>query len=223
MADKGDRNPKRIGKLSLVLIMVGVMLMCYPLFTYVYGWYEQNRLQASLAERDSGPAEHRETGDGGSDEFDEEPAVAGPSPLEAALSAEFTGALIEIPALGVSAAVVRGTSLADLRKGPGWYEESALPGSGNTAIAGHRTTYGAWFRNVDQLKAGDIISLRYAERNFLYKVERVFPIASNDWSVIEPCGYPALTLTTCHPVGSAAQRLVVRAALVHVVESSRND
>jgi sortase A len=62
-----------------------------------------------------------------------------------------------------------------------------------------------------RLEAGDIIILRYADRSFLYKVERVFPVVSNDWSVIEPCGYPAITLTTCHLVGSAAQRLVVRA------------
>lgn len=65
-------------------------------------------------------------------------------------------------------------------------------------------------------EAGKNIRFKNLKRKgeiYRYKVERVFPIAKNDWSVIKPCGYPALTLTTCHPVGSARQRLVVRAAL----------
>jgi sortase A len=126
----------------------------------------------------------------------------------------FQGARIEIPAIKVSATVLRGTTLAALAKGPGWYEESALPGEGNTAIAGHRTMYGAWFRNTDKLRAGDVINIIYEGQVYEYSVEKVFPISNNDWSVIEPCGYPALTLTTCHPPGSAVQRLVVRARLV---------
>jgi len=121
---------------------------------------------------------------------------------------------IEIPALELSAVVFEGTDKAVLAKGPGWYKESVLPGEGNTAIAGHRTTYGAWFRHVDKLEEGDEIIIGYDSRGYTYRVERVFPVAKNDWSVIDPCGYPALTLTTCHPAGSARQRLIVRAALV---------
>ena len=74
--------------------------------------------------------------------------------------------------------------------------------------------HGAWFRHVDQLAADDPIILRHDGLTYHYQVERVFPVASNDWSVINPSPYPVLTLTTCHPVGSATQRLVVRAALV---------
>jgi sortase A len=110
--------------------------------------------------------------------------------------------------------VLRGTTTEILNKGPGWYEESALPGQGNTAIAGHRTMHGAWFRHLDSLNTGDEIKLTFDGWVYNYTVEKVFPISNNDWSVINPTAYPALTLTTCHPVGSAAQRLVVRAALV---------
>lgn len=138
----------------------------------------------------------------------------GAPPEDMAVGGEFNGALLEIPELDLKVAVVRGTSQAQLAKGPGWYEESALPGQGNTCIAGHRTMHGAWFRHVDRLQPGDPLILTFAGQKYVYRVEEVFPVANSDWSVIQPTGYVALTLTTCHPPGSARQRLVVRAALV---------
>ncbi|MGI6702879.1 MAG: class E sortase [Clostridia bacterium] len=172
--------------------------MLYPLFTRVYAQYYQARLMA-VAEEYQNPAL----------EYPVESSARG---LERRMKAEKPpvkhmpdGAFmtIEIPALDLSAVVLEGTDRPTLNKGPGWYQESALPGEGNTAIAGHRNTYGAWFRHVDKLNEGDEIIIGYDSLGYTYKVERVFPIAKNDWSVIEPCGYPALTLTTCHPVGSA--------------------
>ena len=206
-------------KLSLVLIAAGVLLMLYPLFTYVYAWYEQNKLVAALEQQNIDVSEDSQAeGDelGQPDEQNgkvENPILEGAPPEDIFPSGEFTGALLEIPALNLKVAVLSGTTQAVLAKGPGWYEESALPGQGNTCIAGHRTMHGAWFRNVDQLQPGDPLVLIFMRNRYVYKVERVFPIANNDWSVIQPTEYPALTLTTCHPPGSASQRLVVRAAL----------
>ncbi|MGI6604961.1 MAG: class E sortase [bacterium] len=131
-------------------------------------------------------------------------------------AAEQATATIEIPRLKVSAMLVYGTSREQLKKGPGFYEESPLPyeEGANVLIAGHRTTYGAWFRHLDSLEAGDEISLYVGGKRYLYRVEKVFSVAKDDWSVTDPVGYSVLTLTTCHPPGSARERLVVRARLV---------
>lgn len=127
---------------------------------------------------------------------------------------------IEIPRIGVNAAVVNGTTPEYLKEGPGLYEISPLPGdeNANVLIAAHRTTYGAWFRKVDKLTEGDDIILKFQGKNYNYKIEKVFTIEKNDWSVTEPQGYSSLTLTSCHPLGSSRQRIVVRAKLDNIAE-----
>lgn len=202
MIHKGCKSPGIAKKTGLILMLVGVMLMLYPLFTYMYAWHEQSKMQAALRAVEEGS--------------EASPVPDGPRPGDLGESGEFKGALIEIPSIKLSAAVASGTSKGDLMTAPGWYKESALPGQGNTAIAAHRTMYGAWFRHLDSLMTGDRIILTYEGRKYIYTVKKVFPVAKNDWSVIKSCGYPALTLTTCHPVGSAKQRLIVRAQLAAV-------
>lgn len=132
-------------------------------------------------------------------------------------------AFIEIPKIGVSKVVVEGVGVADLRKGPGHYPGTPLPGQeGNTAIAGHRTTYGAPFADVNELEAGDEITLRTVHGTFTYEVNRApFVVDPGDGHVLlseaDPSRpgreRPTLTLTTCHPKYSAAQRLIVTASL----------
>jgi sortase A len=206
MAQSGSRT-KHNNKLSWILVISGILLMLYPLFTRVYAQYYQARLMAEAEEYQNPAIEYPVE----SQRVARETEKAEKPPVKHMPDGAFM--TIEIPALDLSAVVLEGTDRPILNKGPGWYQESALPGEGNTAIAGHRNTYGAWFRHVDKLNEGDEIIIGYDSLGYTYKVERVFPIAKNDWSVIEPCGYPALTLTTCHPVGSARERLVVRAAL----------
>lgn len=130
--------------------------------------------------------------------------------------------IILIPKLGVKAGITNGTSREKLCIGPGLYENSPLPDhkGANVCIAGHRITYGAWFRNVDKLKAGDYITLCFYGKNYLYKVDKVFIANKNDWSVTKPLGYSAITLTSCHPKGSAKQRIIVRGRLIKVYENS---
>ena len=126
-------------------------------------------------------------------------------------------AQIRIPRLGIDKIVVQGISRDDLRNGPGHYPDTPLPGQkGNSAIAGHRTTYGAPFGDLDQLENGDRIFVRTVEGSFTYVVYDPRHIVSpTDVSVLDPDPNRAgvLTLTTCNPKYSAAQRLVVRAAL----------
>lgn len=130
--------------------------------------------------------------------------------------------VIAIDKIGVDKVVVEGTAVPDLRKGPGHYEGSPLPGQvGNAAIAGHRTTYGAPFGDLDQLAKNDKISVRTLTGTWNYELtEDPFTVSPDRTEVLDPTIDPAtgeplatLTLTTCHPKYSASQRLVVKAKL----------
>jgi sortase A len=124
-------------------------------------------------------------------------------------------AKLEIPAIGVSEYVVEGTDTASLRKGPGHYPETPLPGErGTTAIAGHRTTYGAPFRNIDDVERGDRIMLDMPDGRFVYRVQQVKIVDDSDLSVLDNVGYKRLVLSACHPLYSAAERVIVFARQV---------
>jgi sortase A len=119
-------------------------------------------------------------------------------------------AWISIPRIGLHAVVVEGTSTGDLEKGPGHYRITALPGLGDTvAIAGHRTTWGAWFRHLDGLHKGDPIVLRLPYGTVSYRVTGERVVSPNDWSILRDRGYHRLVLSTCDPPGSASHRLIV--------------
>ncbi len=125
---------------------------------------------------------------------------------------------IEIPELGIDPIVVHGTRWgADLSRGPGHYPQTSVPGLGEvTAIAGHRTTFGAWFRKIDELEPGDPITLETPYGTFTYTVVGHEIVDDDDWSIIEPRGYDALVLSACHPLYSASQRYIVTARLAEV-------
>jgi sortase A len=124
--------------------------------------------------------------------------------------------------LGVSTIVVEGTSKEALDAGAGHYSNSKLPGeTGNIAIAGHRVTYGKPFHDLDRLVPGDQVVLETPVGPYTYEMVPPFDghgnpwvIQPDDWSVIADTAEPMLTLTTCHPKGSARQRLVARLRLV---------
>lgn len=120
---------------------------------------------------------------------------------------------IKIPALGVNVVVVQGTTPSALQAGAGHYPTTALPcTAGNVAIAGHRTTYGKPFTNIDKLQPGDTIELDTPVGGCVYKVTaNPFVVSPSDVSVLNSTTAKTLTLTTCNPKGSDAQRLVVQA------------
>jgi sortase A len=123
--------------------------------------------------------------------------------------------LIDIPKIGLSMVVVEGTGTAQLQAGPGHYPGTPLPGeNGNVAIAGHRTTYLHPFYNLDLLVPGDAIVVDTVQGFFLYHVLSNTAVSPSDVAVVASTPTPTLTLTTCNPRYSAAQRLVVHAALV---------
>lgn len=146
------------------------------------------------------------------------PAVPVPVPQEPDLGDAV--ARIEIPKIDVSWLVVEGISVEALKKGPGHVPGMAMPGQkGNVVISGHRTTYGAPFHRLDEVKIGDTIRLRSRSGLFLYRVTEVKIVAPTDLSVVVPTEDARLTLTTCHPKYSAAKRLIVVGALVENQET----
>jgi sortase A len=123
---------------------------------------------------------------------------------------------IRIPVIGINQVVVEGTNTPDLRKGPGHYTGTPLPGqSGNASIAGHRTTYGHPFYNLDSVKVGDPIVLTTLQGIFVYDATRSFVVSPSDTTVVDNVFADQLTLTTCNPRFSATTRLVVQAKLAH--------
>jgi sortase A len=124
---------------------------------------------------------------------------------------------IKIPAIDVDVVVVEGTTANALRAGAGHYPETPLPCEvGNVAIAGHRTTYGRPFNHLDLLKPGDQVTLATPIGPCTYSITtKPFAVSPKDTEVVANSPNQAtLTLTTCHPKGSAKQRLVVHATLI---------
>ncbi len=179
--------------LSVLLLLGGVALVGYPFATNMW----QDRIQTRLEEQIASPELQQA--------YKERKIETGDSLTR-----------IKIPALGLDTVVVEGITPSALRAGAGHYPQTPLPcEGGNVSIAGHRTTYGRPFGNVDQLKPGDTIELTTPIGGCVYQVSRApWVVAPSEMSVIEPTGERSLTLTTCHPKGSAAQRLIVRATWV---------
>ena len=129
-------------------------------------------------------------------------------------STRLQGAIIRIPKIGLSQAVVDGVSRGHLKNGPGHYPGTAIPGySGNAVISGHRTTYTKPFLDLDLLAPGDEVIVDKHEGSFRYLVERSHVAAPDDIRPLQATDRPVLTLTTCTPKGTADQRLIVVAVL----------
>jgi sortase A len=126
-------------------------------------------------------------------------------------------ARLEIPEIGLDVVVVAGVSVDDLKRGPGHYPETPMPGQfGNAAIAGHRTTYDQPFINVDDLEPGDEIVATTLAGRFVYAVTGTEIVEPDDTDVVATTNpdIAELTLTSCHPKWSARQRIIVHSVLV---------
>ncbi|MGI9017982.1 MAG: class E sortase [Euzebya sp.] len=192
--------------LSITLFLVGLAGFTFPLFSDVY---TSQLVQRPLA-----------------DQFDSAEIVRQYASRTIATGDPLTRMVI--PSLDVDTVVVEGTSPAALRAGSGHYPTSPLPGEpGNVAIAGHRTTYGKPFNQLDLLAVDQTVVLQTPLSVYTYRVlpapadaQRPCPngacwiVRPSQWEVVGPQPGSVLTLTTCHPKGSAAERLIVRAELI---------
>jgi sortase A len=194
-----------------LLITAGVVVLLFCVYevkvTNVYADREQNKLDKALTHEWVQPARN------------------GPAGPEVPVAARGSGfARIYLPTLGADQVhvVVEGVGKPDLKKGPGHFPGTALPGQlGNLVISGHRTTYGAPFNRLDELHKGDAIVIETRTAFYTYSVQRTFIVKPTAIGVTYPVPdhlgqqpmQRLLTLTTCNPKYSAKQRLIVRAVL----------
>ncbi|MGH9244774.1 MAG: sortase [Acidimicrobiales bacterium] len=178
---------------SLAAMVVAIGMIGYPFYTNVV----QGRIQDRL-EREFGTDDFRAA-------YRDGQVGVGDSLVR-----------ITIPSLRMSVVVVEGTTPQALKAGAGHYLDTALPCEpGNVGIAGHRTTYGRPFHDLDLLRPGSKIVLETPVGSCTYEVDTDPWITTpDDVAVLASSGTPFLTLTTCHPKGSARQRLIVQAHLV---------
>jgi sortase A len=126
-------------------------------------------------------------------------------------------ARLEIDRIGRDDIVVAGVRTSDLKRGPGHFPDTPLPGQlGNSAIAGHRTTYGAPFFDVDDLQPGDEIIATTLSGRFTYRVTEQRIVASSDYWVVATTDptKATLTLVSCDPKYTAQKRIVIFSELV---------
>jgi len=205
---------RAIGAAGRLFITAGVLILLFV----VYQLWGTGILEARAQSDLRGQFEDRvEAQPGTSSTTDDTTTTTLPEPPPIPPTGEAV-AIIRIPKIAVDKVVVEGTSVADLRKGPGHYVGTPLPGQiGNAAIAGHRTTYGAPFGNLDQLAEGDIITVETLSGSFDYRVvpDGVFVVKPSQTEVLDqpPPDQPEaiLTLTSCNPKYSARERIVVKA------------
>lgn len=233
---------KVLGFVGRTFIIAGLFILGFVAFQLWGTGLEEGRNQSdltgSLARSVDHDADEGDTGDLAESlaKVDSATAPATPAPPDG----EPIG-IIQIPKIDLERVIVQGVSKADLKKGPGHYPGTPLPGqAGNSGIAGHRTTYGAPFNRIDELRPGDEIKITTPQGPFTY---RVIPapgsdaaqqiVSPRDVSVLEDKGDNRVTLTACHPKYSAKQRIVVSAVLEvppaptsppskHVQEASAN-
>ena len=219
-----SRRRRGLRTLSTLLIVSGALLLAdagatlvwqEPL-SWLYAKVQQGELADELAELERAEPQARESRLLARLPADRRLAFAARSLARDADPGEAIGR-ITLPRIGLEAVLVQGTDSASLRKGPGHYPETPLPGvRGTVAIAGHRTTYGAPFRKIDQLRRGDAVTVRMPYATFSYEVERSRIVAPTAVEVTRRVAYDRLVLSACHPLYSAAQRIVVFARLVDV-------
>jgi len=216
----------RIGTL-LVVVGLGTLAWAATVylwkdpFTALYTAYEQRRLETALDEtferwkRDAGEKRRAIANREGRARMPDVRRQARAYRLQQASGDAL--ARLEIPRLGVDAIVVNGTTPADLRRGPGRHLETSVPGERELVyVAGHRTTYGAPFSDIDDLRPGDEIRVELPYATFTYRVTSHRIVDDNDLSVLESRGREELVLQACHPRFFASQRYLVYARPVSV-------
>jgi sortase A len=214
------RNPplgplrRGVREVGLALITLGVIVLLFVAYQLWGTGFTERHHQAVLKRGFDAAVAAAKAGHGGSTE---NPTV-GASSAYINPGPAVGGAIdhLVIPRIHLDKYVVQGVDEADLQKGPGHYPGTVLPGQvGNSGIAGHRTTYGAPFFDLNELSPGDDIYLtNTAGRTFLYRVSaRPMVVSPTDVAVLDPTPYAQLTLTTCNPRFSDTSRLVVVARL----------
>jgi sortase A len=199
----------------LILVDVGLTLAWKEPLSSIYGSIQQSRARDQLNQLESEFPSERD--------LRRIREIHGTPRQIAALAAVFAKkhadpgdaiGTIRIPRFDLDAVLVEGTDTSALERGPGHYPYTPFPGQpGTVGIAGHRTTYLAPFRHIDELEPGDEVHLEMPYANFAYTVQKHEIVDPTDVGITHRAGYPRLILTACNPLYSAAQRYAVFAKL----------
>jgi sortase A len=208
--------------LGTLMIVAGVLTLGWAVlvwqwqdpFTAAYTKWEQHRLASQLDERMTQFASHEDA-----------PSLAALRIEVAKDAATYRKSLhrgdaigrLTIGKLGLKIILVQGTDHESLKKGPGHYIGSLLPGQGRLVyIAGHRTTYLAPFSHIDALHAGDYVTIDLPYATFKYVVTKHRVVAATDVDVLRSPDHEVLILQACHPRFFATHRYLVYAKPVSV-------
>jgi sortase A len=231
-ASGGSGRPRNfVRRLGQVIAVLGILVIGWSVYIYFYGdpitaLYQDWR-QHQLAHQLNTEIKNFKPPVPLSTPHDKAPSVAAIYAAAERFSHQVHSGdaigRIEIPRIHISKVVVNGTDWAsDLSRGPGRYPQSSWPGLGKvTAIAGHRTTFGAPFRNINELASGNRIVLLMPYGTFTYRVFAHKIVRSNDWSILHRRRFDTLVLSACHPLYSASHRWIVFARLVSVAAPAR--
>lgn len=200
-----DGGRRAVSVVVVVLLLSGVGMLGFPAFTDLFHQFHQRQVQDRLSDpgfRTLYREHHVKVGEG------------------------LTRLIINNARVKVNVLVVEGTTLAALQAGAGHYVDTPFPCErGNVGIAGHRTTYGRPFNKIDQMHKGDTVDLITPFAKCTYQVVpgfaghgNPFVVQPNDYGVVSQRGALGtghwLTLTSCNPLGSDAQRIVLRLRLI---------
>jgi sortase A len=214
------RKTSRI--IGSLLIVAGVLTLAWVVlvwrwqdpFTALYTHFQQARLSRTYEQRAAAFHPHLRQGDLVS--LERQVASEARAYRRTLRTGEPVGRL-RIGRIGLKMVVVQGTDHESLKKGPGHYVGSDLPGEGHLIyVAGHRTTYLAPFAAINDIRVGDYIRFELPYGTFTYRVARHYVVADNAVGVLDDHGKEILRLQACHPRFFATQRYLVDATLVAV-------
>ncbi|MGZ4333594.1 MAG: sortase [Gaiellaceae bacterium] len=198
----------------LTLVWVVVVWRWQDPFTAIYTHIEQSRLSRTYERRAA--SFHPRIIHGDAAAIERQVAAEAVAYRRTLHTGDPIGRL-RIGRIGLSMVVVQGTDHESLKKGPGHYEPSAVPGEGHLIyVAGHRTTYLAPFADINDIRVGDYVTFTVPYGTFTYRVRRHYVVPADQLSVLRDQGREVLRLQACHPRFFATHRYIVDAALVSV-------
>ncbi len=211
-----------VGYLGRALLTAGVLILAFVAFQLWGTGLHESKAQDQLSSKFDqmlaaassvpapGPNDSKPTGP---------PTTLAPEVVAARNIAPTIGepvGRLEIPKLDLDKIVVQGISLTQLDRAPGHFPQTPFPGqAGNASIAGHRTTYGAPFFNINKLVPGDKIYFTTIQGRFTYAVQWAKIVKPNEMWVLDNAKdhKATLTLSACHPRLDLSERYIIRAVL----------
>ncbi|GIP30172.1 sortase [Paenibacillus sp. J23TS9] len=204
---------------ALMLIITGIVLLCYPKVTELRENAQQQRLAKTWetsfrnVESPEESTEPKNAVKGASTQPNVKPLAAAASRTEGQVEG-----MLEIDKIGLKLPILHGATKQNMKTTLASIEHTGTAGEiGNYAIAGHRNrTYGRNFNRLDELQTGDTIEVDTGERRFEYTVTEKLIVKPEDVWVLESDGKDEeITLVTCHPMVNPTHRLIIKGKIIH--------